>query len=123
MALNYSTAAINARLNGVVSAIDSGGGAGRLNIYAGALPLISVALATPCGTVANGILTFTAPINTVGLALGVADTATITNFVGVLMVSGLTVGLPLSGANVVLNILAIGGGEAVQFVSGQIIGA
>ncbi len=129
MSVNYSLAAINARLGGVVTAIDSGGGHGRLNIYSSAaLLLIAVPLATPSGGVAGGILTLAGtPINTTSLAAGTADRATITNSAGVLMVSGLTVGLPLSGANLTIDTgrpnLAIGGGEPVTLVSGQIIGA
>ncbi len=128
MSLNYSQAAINARLQGVVSAIDGGGGPGLLNVLSSAaVLLISVPLGVPCGVVAGGVLTLPVPQNTTSLAFGVAAGAVLANATGAVMASGLTVGIPGSGANLIIDTgrpnLAIGGGEPVTLVSGQIIGA
>ena len=89
MAVNYSVTAINARLNGVVSVIDGGGGPGQLRVFAGALLLAAVPLGTPSGTVSGGVLTFTVPETTVAVGTGTADNAIITNAGGVVMISGL----------------------------------
>lgn len=127
MAVNYSTTAINARLNGVVSVIDGGGGPGKLNVYAGALLLAAVPLGTPSGTVSGGVLTFTVPETVVSVGAGIATSVSITDFTGAVMISGLTVGVPLSGANVIvsngLNTLQFNIGQVVTLISGQIIGS
>jgi hypothetical protein len=127
VAVNYSTIAINARLSGVVSVIDGGGGPGRLQVFAGVLLLASVPLGTPSGTVASGVLTFTVPETTVAVGTGTADNATVTNAGGLVMISGLTVGIPMSGANLIvsngLNTLLFTTGQAVTLLSGQIIGS
>lgn len=127
MAVNYSITAINARLNGVVSVIDGGGGPGQLQVFAGATLLASVPLGPPSGTVAGGVLTFTVPDSVVAVGTGSANTATITNFGGTIMIFGLTVGVPLSGANLIvsngLNTLQFNTGQVVTLISGQIIGS
>jgi hypothetical protein len=127
VAVNYSTTAINARLNGVVSVIDGGGGPGQLRVFAGALLLAAVPLGTPSGTVSGGVLTFTVPETTVAVGTGTADNAIITNAGGVVMISGLTVGIPLSSANLIvsngLNTLLFTAGQVVSLLSGQIIGS
>jgi hypothetical protein len=127
VAVNYSTTAINARLQGVVTAIDSGGGPGQLIVYAGAMVLVSVPLGTPSGTVSGGVLTFNVPRTATATGTGLATAASITNFTGVVMISGLTVGIPLSSANVIvsngLNTLQFTAGQVVALISGQIIGS
>jgi len=127
VAIVYSTTAINARLNGVVSVIDGGGGPGNLSVYAGALLLAAVPLGTPSGVVAGGVLTFTVPRTTVATGTGIATAAIITDFTGALMISDLTVGIPLSGANLIVsngvNTLQFNAGQVVVLVSGQIIGS
>jgi hypothetical protein len=127
VAVNYSVTAINARLNGVVSVIDGGGGPGQLRVFAGALLLAAVPLGTPSGTVSGGILTFTVPETTIATGTGTADSASITDATGAVMISGLTVGIPLSSANLIvsngLNTLLFTAGQVVTFISGQIIGS
>jgi hypothetical protein len=128
VAIVYSVTAINARLAGVVTAIDSGGGNGLLRLYAGGLIVSSIPLAIPSGTVAGGVLTFTTPVfDPLSAGVGFVTAADIANSAGVLMISGLTVGLPLSGANVIVsngfNTLNIGAGQVVTLVSGQIVGS
>src|SRR5512143_499541 len=128
VAIIYSTTAINARLNGVVSAIDSGAGNGVIKLLSGGLVLATVPLAKPCGAVAGGILTFVVPqIDFSADATGNANGANIENSTGVVMISGLTVGIPLSGANVIisngLNSTLVTAGQVVTLISGQIIGS
>lgn len=127
MAVNYSTVAINARLQGVVTVIDGGGGPGRLVVFAGAVTLVSVPLGTPSGTVSGGVLTFTVPETATATGTGLATTVSITDATGTVMISGLTVGIPLSGANVIvangLNTLQFNAGQVVTFLSGQIVGS
>jgi len=124
VSLVYSAAAINARLNGVVTAIDANG---MLKIFGGAVLLADIKLAFPCGTVAAGVLTFTVPVFANAVASGTADSATVTDSGGNLMISGLTVGIPLSGANIIVtngvNTTFITAGNAIPLISGQIIGA
>lgn len=125
MAIIYSTTAINARLNGVVTAI---GAAGILRLLAGGLTVSSITLATPCGIVAGGVLTFTVPaLDPSAAGTGTVDSAMILDAGLNVMVSGLTVGIPLSGANVIisngLNTTFIGVGQSVSLISGQIIGS
>ena len=122
MALTYSLTAINARLNGTVSAIGAGG---FLKLFAGGLDHIP--LATPAGTVSAGTLAFTTPENATATNSGLADSATVTTSTGALMISNLTVGIPLSGANVIItngiNSTFLTATTTVTLVSAQIIGA
>lgn len=128
MAIIYSTTAINARLNGVVSAIDGGAGNGVMLLLSGGTVLATITLAKPCGIVAGGVLTFVVPQSDVSAdATGNADGARIEDSTGAVMVSGLTVGVPLSGANVIisngLNSRLVTIGQVVTLISGQIIGS
>lgn len=125
MAIIYSQTAINARLQGVVTAIGAGA---HLQLLAGGLAVASIDLANPCGVVAGGVLTFNVPasdFNSIGG--GFANAAQIVDVGSNLMVSGLTVGIPLSGANVIinngLNTTFIAPAQVVTLISGQIIGS
>jgi hypothetical protein len=128
VAIVYSTTAINARLNGVVSAIDGGPGNGVMLLLAGGVTLATITLAKPSGTVAGGILTFVVPqLDLSADATGNADGARIQDSTGAIMISGLTVGIPLSGANVIIangfNTTHVTVGQVVTLISGQIIGS
>lgn len=128
MAIIYSIPAINGRLSGLVSAIDSGPGNAVFKLLGGGIVLATITLAKPCGTVAGGILTFVTPQTELSAdATGNADGARIEDSTGVVMVSGLTVGIPLSGANVIinngLNSTHVTIGQVATLVSGQIIGS
>lgn len=128
MAIIYSTTAINFRLAGVVSAIDSGPGSGVLRLLDGVVVLADIVLAKPCGVVAAGVLTFVVPQTDLAAnANGNANGARIENSAGVVMISGLTVGIPGSGANIIItngfNTTAVVLGQTVTLVSGQIIGS
>lgn len=70
MALGYSTAIRNSRLNVIRDAIDAGSGAGKLQIYDGTRPatggtgttlLAELTMSDPCApNASNGVLTFNA---------------------------------------------------------------
>lgn len=128
MALTYSPTAINYRLQGVVSAIDSGGSNGSLVLLAGAVVAATDQLALPCGTVSGGILTFSGtPLLGTASATGIVTTAQIRNSAGNVVAAGLTVGIPGSTADVIIatgqNSLLVAAGNAVQILAGQISGS
>lgn len=125
----YSLTAINARLQAVVSTIDGGSGNGTLRVLALAgVTLSTISLARPCGTVSGGVLTLSGTLLDPSAAgTGLAETVRIEDSSGNTVVSGLTVGIPLSGANVVmsngLNSTLISSGQVIQLLSGQITGS
>lgn len=128
MSVTYSLIAINDRLLGVVDAIDGGGGNGNFKLLAGSTTISTISLSRPCGTVSGGVLTFTGTLldpsadNT-----GDVDGAMIEDSTGALIISGLTVGIPLSGYEVIisngLNSTLITAGQTVQLLSAQITGS
>ena len=127
MPVNYSITAINDRLAGVVTAIDDSGN-GILQILAGATVLSTIPFANPCGTVNGGILSFSVPLLDPSAAnTGLATSAVVKDGAGVVMISGLTVGIPLSGADIVLsnglNNTLITTGQTVELLSAQITGS
>jgi hypothetical protein len=117
MAVIYSTAAKNARLQAVVDTIDAGSGAGVLQIgTAGmAVVLADIVLADPSGTVSSGVLTFSSfpRSDTNANATGVAAAARIRDSAGNDVITGLTVGVPASGADIILETTNIDAGEIV----------
>jgi hypothetical protein len=67
MAIGYVTTLRSTRMTALVTDIDSGAGAGTLTIYSGSRPatggtettvLAVLTLSDPCGSVTNGVLTF-----------------------------------------------------------------
>lgn len=128
MAITYSSTAIDYRLGGVVSAIDSGAGNGVLRLYSSGALLSTMTLSKPCGVVGGGVLTFFVPdLDPAASGTGNANEGRMENSVGTVMISGLSVGIPLSGANIIisngLNSTLINAGQSVAMVSGQIIGS
>lgn len=127
MAVIYSLPAINDRLQVVVTAIDDAGN-GYLRLYAGGTLVSSIQLARPCGIVNGGVLTLSgtlldpAAANTESL-----NSARIEDAAGVTMISGLTVGIPLSGADILvsngLNSTLVTAGQTVSVLSAQITGS
>lgn len=125
MSVIYSQTAINARLQGVVSAI---GNNGLLKVRQGSTILSTIQLANPCGTVSGGVLTFSGTlVDPSAAATGNADNVIITDSLSDLMISGLTVNIPLSGADVIitngLNSTVITIGQTVQVLAAQITGS
>lgn len=121
MALNYSVAVKNARLQAVVDAI---GTAGVLVIGTSALSgatgvLASVPFANPAFNVSAGAMTTNSlPRTTTATAAGTAAKAEIRTSGGVVVASGLTVGT--SGTDVIINATAISVGQTVQVTVGTI---
>jgi hypothetical protein len=127
MAVNYSLTEINNRLQGVVTGIDDSGN-GYLRLYAGGTLVSSIQLANPCGTVSGGVLTFSGTLlDPLAANTGVLDSARIEDGGGNTMISGLTVGIPLSGADILvtngLNTTLVTAGQAVSVLSAQITGS
>lgn len=125
VAVVYSTDMIDARLNAVVTAL---GATATLVLMNGASTLVSIPLANPAGVVSGGILTFTTPSAlTLATGTGVANVAVILDSLSAVSISGLTVGIPLSGAEVIisnnLNSTLISAGLHVQLVAAQIVGS
>jgi hypothetical protein len=123
MAVNYSTAAKNARLNGVVSVIDGGSGAGVLQIGTTAMGtvLATITLAKPSGTSSGGVLTFSGfPRSATAAATGTAAAARIRDSSGSDVITGLTVGAAGSGADIILDTTSIDVNETVTLNSATI---
>jgi hypothetical protein len=124
MAIIYSTAARNARLTGVVNTIDAGSGAGVLQIGTAAMAtvLAEITLADPCGTVTGGVLTFSGfpRSDSSANATGVAAAARIRDSNGADVITGLTVGMTGSGADIILDTTNIDTGEIVTLNSATI---
>ena len=127
MSVDYSLTAINDRLQGVITAIDEAGN-GYLRLYAGGTLVSSIQLANPCGTVNGGVLTFTGTLLDPSAAnTGLLDSARIEDGAGATMISGLTVGIPISGADILvsngLNTTLVTAGQTVAVLSAQITGS
>lgn len=126
MAIDYSLAAINARLQGVVDTIDASGN-GFIVLKDGPTTLVTIQLANPCGTVSGGVLTFDGTLLDTATGTGSADVCNVTDALGVDVITGLTIGIPFSGAEVIisngLNSTLISSGQVVQVLSAQITGS
>ncbi len=119
MAVVYNLAVRNARLQVVVAAI--GAGAHLQVLDAASLVLTNILLASPCGTVAAGVLTFTTPrIDGGAAAAGFAASGRIVDSANTVVVSGLTIGL--AATDLIISQIHINAGDVVTFVSGTITG-
>ncbi len=121
----YSSIAITQRLNGVVTAIGNGG---FLVLKSGATTLSTITLGSPSATVNGTTLTFNTPQDDLSAAAtGSVDTVIVQNSAGSTIISGLTVGIPISGAEVIisngLNSTVISSGQVVALIAGQITGS
>lgn len=126
MAVDYTLPAINARLQGLVNVIGANGN-GFIVLMDGSTTLVAIQLANPCGTVSGGVLNFDGTMLDTATGTGSADVCNVTDALGVDMITGLTVGIPFSGAEVIisngLNSTAISSGQIVQVLSAQITGS
>ena len=125
MAVIYSQAVINARLNGVVTEL---GASALLVLRAGGTAISTIGLANPVGTVSGGVLTFTgALLDPSAAATGVVTNAVILDSTGATAISGLTVGIPGGTYDVIisngLNSTLITTGQSVALLSAQIQGS
>ena len=125
MAVTYSTAVKNTRLDAVTTAIDAGAGspsAGSLQIGTAAMASILAVIdfsrpAAPAA--AGGVLTFTMPQSDAEAnATGTAAEAKIVDADDTTIVSGLTVGL--SASDIILDSLSLTAGQTVTINSATI---
>ena len=129
MSVQYNQTAINDRLQGVVTAIDAGGGNGSLKLLTNSATILStISLARPSGTVNGGILTFSGTLLDPSAAnTGAAFEGRVYDSNGTAIITGLTVGIPLSGDDILLtnglNSTVIAAGQVVQVLSAQIQGS
>ncbi len=122
MAVTYSTAVKNARLDAVTAQIDLGAAAGKLEIGTAAMALVlaTITLSDPAGAgAASGILTLTMPkSDTDADATGTAAAARIRDSDDTDVITGLTVG---TGAeDIVLDSVSITQNQTVTISSATI---
>jgi hypothetical protein len=113
MAVVYRASLKNTRLAAVRDDIDSGAEAGTLEILdSDDVILVGYLLEDPCANVVNGVLIFSGfPKTSSNIAIGSASMARIKESGGGIVVSGLTVGVAGSGADIELtttNISSVG---------------
>lgn len=125
MAVIYSTAAKNARLNAVAATIDAGSGPGVLQIGTTGMGtvLATIVLADPCAASATGgVLTFSGfPRSDISAdANGTAAAARIRDSNGNDVITGLTVGLVGSGADIIFESVSFNVGEIITLNSATI---
>lgn len=125
MAVIYSTAAKNARLNAVAATIDAGSGPGVLQIGTTAMGtvLATIVLADPCASSASGgVLTFSGfpRSDTSADANGTAAAARIRDSDGNDVITGLTVGVAGSGADIIFESVSFNVGEVITLNSATI---
>ncbi len=128
MAVIYSVAAINARLQAVIDTIDANGPGSLVLLDAGGTALSTITLPVPSGTVSGGVLTFTGPLaDPLTTGTGDATAGVIKDGLSAPIVSGLTVGVPLSGADILLSnglsTTYIAAGQTLVVPSAQITGS
>jgi hypothetical protein len=120
MAVTYSTACKQARLEAVIAQIDAGA-AGKLKIRdSGNVVLATLTLADPCGTASGATLTFDfdPDISATAGASGTAANAIITDSADTTIISGLTVGT--SGSDINLDSVSITSGQTVTITTATI---
>jgi len=123
MAVTYRTTLKTTRMQAVSDDIDSAATPGTLEIGTAGMAsvLATLTLADPCGTVTGDTLTLTVPLSDASADnAGTAAAARIKNGDGDVVVSGLTVGGPGSGANIELSSTTIAAGDAVTITSGTL---
>jgi len=120
MAINYSTAAKNARLAAVQTLIEADAGVGQLKIYTAAYAtlLVSIPLEDSQTPSAGVLALIDAAATAAAVASGTAAIARITDNSGDIVADGLTVGT--SGTNVVLDSVTITSGQNVTINSAAI---
>lgn len=123
MAVTYTTAAKNARMDAVKTLIDAGASAGKLKIRDSSnVVLATLTLADPSAAAASGgVLTFDFDpdiSDTSADATGTAANAIITDSDDTTVISGLTVGV--SGTDIVVDSVSITAGQTVTITAGTI---
>lgn len=123
MAVTYTTAVKNARLDAVTAQIDAGAGAGVLQIGTTGMGtvLAEITLNDPSASAASGgVLTFSGfpKSDTSANATGTAAAARIRDSNGTDIITGLTVGT--SGSDINLDSTSITSGQTVTITSATI---
>lgn len=121
MAVTYASGLKDTRMTSVVTAIDAGAGAGKLEIgTAGmAATLVTITLADPSASVSGGVLTLLGvPRSGTASGTGTAAAARIRTSADADVVTGLTVST--SGADINLDSVSITSGQTVNITSGTI---
>ena len=121
MAVTYTNALKQTRMEAVIAAVDAGAGAGKLVIMtSGDAVLATLTLADPSGTATNGVLTFDVDpdISATATGTGTAAKAKITTSADADVVTGLTVGT--SGTDVIIDNTSITTGQTVTATTGTI---
>lgn len=122
MAIIYATSVKTARMTATRDAIDAGAGAGSIEIGTtgfGAV-LAAFTLSEPCGTVSNGVLTFTFPVTDAAAnATGTAAEARVKDGSGAIIVTGLTVSVTGGGGDVQLDSVSLTSGQQVTLNTGS----
>ena len=123
MAVTYSAAVKQARLEAVIAKIDAAASAGTLEIGTTGMAsvLATLNLADPCGSASGATLTFDFDpdiSDTSADDSGTAAEARIKDGDGTVCISGLTVGT--SGADIILDSVAITAGQTVTLTTGTI---
>lgn len=124
MAIVYNTTVKNARLQAVVTAL---GNNAKMVIGTSALAggatgvLAEIVLANPPATIAGGVLTVAGvPRSGIATGAGNAAKAELRTSADVVIASDLNVGLDGSGAEVIINAIAVSVGQSVQVNAGTI---
>jgi hypothetical protein len=117
----YSLPEINARLQGVVTAVGQAGNGFLKLLTSGGATVSSIQLNNPCGVVNNGVLTFSGTLLDPATIGGMPTQAVITDTNGVVMVSGLTASTAAT-ADIVLSQASIPAGTVLQLTSASITG-
>jgi len=125
MAVVYSQTVIDARLQGIVTAL---GATSNMVLKAGSTTVSTIQLSSPVGSVSGGVLTFGGTmLDTSADGTGTVDNAIINDSSGNLAISGLTVGIPGGTQDVIisngLNSTLITAGQVVALLSAQITGS
>lgn len=123
MAITYTTAVKNARLDAVAAQVDAGSGAGKLEIGTTGMGtvLATITLGDPCASAASsGVLTFSGfpRSDTSADATGTAAAARIRDSNNTDIITGLTVGT--SGSDINLDSVSITAGQTVTITSATI---
>lgn len=123
MAVTYTTAVKNARLDAVTAQIDAGAGAGKLEIGTTGMGtvLATITLADPSAAAASGgVLTFSGfpRSDTSADATGTAAAARIRDSNNTDIITGLSVGT--SGSDINLDSVSITAGQTVTITSATI---
>lgn len=126
MAITYNQTLAQARLQKVIDAEDVGG-PGVLVIGTSALSgatgvLATFTLSNPSATIAVRTMTFSGtPKTAVASAGGVAAKAELRTAAGVVVVSGLTVGVVGSACDIIIDTTAVVSGRTMYLISGAFV--